>query len=132
MSDQLGAIKRIMKANNINEEVLPARKIQNYINKQKKKKEFEPRILNLTASAKETCLESMKFTKKVINREGAVDFGELILRTYEMLLNNEPIRQHYYQDRFKFILVDEFQDTNKLRVQISQTVGWSRRRRQKT
>ena len=30
-----------------------------------------------------------------------------------MLLNNEPIRQHY-QDRFKFILVDEFQDTNKL------------------
>ena len=120
-----------MKANNINEEVLPARKIQNYINKQKKKKEFEPRDIKPYGFGERDLLRVYEIYEKVINREGAVDFGELILRTYEMLLNNEPIRQHY-QDRFKFILVDEFQDTNKLRVQISQTVGWSRRRRQKT
>lgn len=112
MSDQLGAIKRIMKANNINDEVLPAKKIQNYINKQKEEgiraKDVKP-----YGFGERDLLQVYEIYEAVLNREGAVDFGELILRTYEMLLNNEPIRQHY-QDRFKFILVDEFQDTNRL------------------
>jgi DNA helicase-2/ATP-dependent DNA helicase PcrA len=42
-----------------------------------------------------------------------VDFAELLLRSYELLQRNEPIRQHY-QGRFRHILVDEFQDTNVL------------------
>ena len=46
-------------------------------------------------------------------REGVVDFPELLLRTYELLERNEPIRRHY-QSRFRHILVDEFQDTNRL------------------
>nr|MBP6562934.1 UvrD-helicase domain-containing protein [Neisseriaceae bacterium] len=46
-------------------------------------------------------------------REGVVDFSELLLRSYEVLFNNEPLRTHY-QNRFSHILVDEFQDTNKL------------------
>jgi DNA helicase-2/ATP-dependent DNA helicase PcrA len=46
-------------------------------------------------------------------REGVADFPELLLRAYELLYRNEPLRQHY-QDRFKHILIDEFQDTNTL------------------
>ncbi|HEX7635431.1 MAG TPA: 3'-5' exonuclease, partial [Noviherbaspirillum sp.] len=46
-------------------------------------------------------------------REGVVDFAELLLRTYELLSRNQPLREHY-QARFKHILVDEFQDTNNL------------------
>jgi DNA helicase-2/ATP-dependent DNA helicase PcrA len=46
-------------------------------------------------------------------REGVVDFAELLLRTYELLSRNQPLRQHY-QQRFQHILVDEFQDTNDL------------------
>ena len=46
-------------------------------------------------------------------REGVADFAELLLRTYELLVRNEPLRQHY-QQRFRHILVDEFQDTNVL------------------
>ncbi len=42
-----------------------------------------------------------------------MDFGELMLRSYELLRDNDPIRAHY-QRRFQHILVDEFQDTNKL------------------
>jgi DNA helicase II / ATP-dependent DNA helicase PcrA len=42
-----------------------------------------------------------------------VDFAELLLRCYELLARNEPIRRHY-QERFRHILVDEFQDTNTL------------------
>ncbi|MCD0229049.1 UvrD-helicase domain-containing protein, partial [Enterobacter hormaechei subsp. steigerwaltii] len=50
---------------------------------------------------------------KICQREGVVDFAELMLRSYEMLQSNEILRQHY-QNRFNHILVDEFQDTNKL------------------
>ena len=46
-------------------------------------------------------------------REGVVDFAELLLRTYELLMRNQPLREHY-QSRFRHILVDEFQDTNDL------------------
>ncbi|MDX9945304.1 MAG: 3'-5' exonuclease, partial [Azonexus sp.] len=47
------------------------------------------------------------------NREGVCDFAELLLRCFELLQRNEPLRAHY-QQRFRHILVDEFQDTNKL------------------
>lgn len=46
-------------------------------------------------------------------REGVVDFAELLLRAYELLSRNAPVREHY-QRRFRHILVDEFQDTNAL------------------
>ena len=46
-------------------------------------------------------------------REGVVDFGELMLRSYELLCDNDPISEHYRR-RFRHILIDEFQDTNKL------------------
>ena len=46
-------------------------------------------------------------------REGVVDFAELMLRSYELLRDNDPLREHY-QRRFRHILVDEFQDTNRL------------------
>ena len=42
-----------------------------------------------------------------------VDFGELMLRSYELLRDHDAVREHY-QRRFRHILVDEFQDTNKL------------------
>ena len=46
-------------------------------------------------------------------REGVVDFAELLLRTFELLRDNDPLREHYRR-RFTHVLVDEFQDTNKL------------------
>jgi len=46
-------------------------------------------------------------------KEGVVDFPELLLRSYELLRRNEILREHYAQ-RFQHILVDEFQDTNRL------------------
>lgn len=47
---------------------------------------------------------------------GLVDFGELLLRSYELLLQN-PTLLIRYQGRFREILVDEFQDTNRLQYQ---------------
>ena len=49
-------------------------------------------------------------------KEGVVDFSELLLCSYELLSRNAGLREHY-QEHFKHILVDEFQDTNKLQYQ---------------
>ena len=58
-------------------------------------------------------VEIYQLYEEQCQREGVVDFGELMLRSYELLRDNDPIRDHY-QRRFRHILIDEFQDTNKL------------------
>src|SRR5690606_41710341 len=64
--------------------------------------DFNRRMVELYALYDEQC-----------QREGVVDFAELLLRTYELLSRNQPLREHY-QSRFRHILVDEFQDTKNL------------------
>jgi DNA helicase-2/ATP-dependent DNA helicase PcrA len=58
-------------------------------------------------------VEIYQLYEEQCQREGVVDFGELMLRSYELLRDNDPIRDHY-QRRFRHILIDEFQDTNRL------------------
>lgn len=103
--DQLSMVKRIMKANNVDTETVDPRKIQSYINWQKEHgirswsqqlSEDLPEQVNLYRAYEEAC-----------QREGVVDFGELLLRCYELLDRNEIVRSHY-QGRFRHILVDEF------------------------
>ena len=64
--------------------------------------DFQAKMAQLYAAYDEQC-----------QREGVVDFAELLLRSYELLKHSEPIRTHY-QERFRHILIDEFQDTNAL------------------
>ncbi len=110
--DQLALIKRMMKAANVDEEKFPARQIAWYINSHKDAGKraadaddydgFSRRMKELYALYDEQC-----------QREGVVDFAELLLRCYELLNRNELLRDHY-RGRFRHILVDEFQDTNRL------------------
>ena len=110
--DQLALLKRVMKAMNVDEDKFPPRQVQWFINGAKEEgrraKDVEPyddfsrRSIEIYAAYEEQC-----------QREGAVDFAELLLRSYELLARNEPLREHY-SSRFRHILVDEFQDTNRL------------------
>src|ERR1700687_274531 len=113
--DQLSAIKRLMKAMNVDDEKFPPREMQNFISSSKEQglranevEAYDPytrRKVEVFAEYDAQC-----------QREGVVDFSELMLRCYELLSRNQPLREHY-QERFKHILVDEFQDTNKLQYQ---------------
>jgi DNA helicase-2/ATP-dependent DNA helicase PcrA len=111
-ADQLASIKRLLKSLNVDDEKYPPRELQHFINAQKEQ--------GLRASAVEAWDDYAK--KRVgfyeayetqCQREGVVDFAELLLRSYELLARNELLRSHY-QQRFRHILVDEFQDTNIL------------------
>jgi DNA helicase-2/ATP-dependent DNA helicase PcrA len=109
--DQLSAIKRLLKAERRRREV-PAQEPP-VLHQQRQgaglrpadveaNDDFNRRFVDLYAAYDEQC-----------QREGVVDFAELLLRCYELLRYNDAIRQHY-QHRFRHVLVDEFQDTNVL------------------
>ncbi|MGH8808814.1 MAG: UvrD-helicase domain-containing protein [Noviherbaspirillum sp.] len=111
-SDQLSAIKRLLKSLNIDDEKYPPRNLMYFINGAKDQglrakdveahDDYNRRFVELYGAYDNQC-----------QREGVVDFAELLLRTYELLMRNQPLREHY-QSRFRHILVDEFQDTNNL------------------
>ena len=111
--DQLALLKRVMKAANMDEDRFPPREVQWFINGHKEegarprdverpRDEFARGALEIYSAYDEQC-----------RKEGVVDFAELLLRSYELLAANELLRGHY-QARFRHILVDEFQDTNRL------------------
>ena len=110
--DQLAAVKRLAKGMNVDEDRFPPREIQWFINANKEEgvragevpiaDENTKRLIELYAAYDEQC-----------QREGVVDFPELLLRSYELLKRNEILRAHYGQ-RFRHVLIDEFQDTNRL------------------
>ncbi len=111
-ADQLAAIKRLQKALNIDAERFPPRTVQSFINQNKEAglraakvdawDPFSRRLNEFYAEYDAQC-----------QREGVVDFAELLLRSYELLSKNAVLREHY-QERFRQILVDEFQDTSQL------------------
>lgn len=110
--DQLSLIKRLLKQLNIAEEIIAPRSLQGFINAQKESG-LRASMLQAPDPHTQRMIECYAEYDAVCQREGVVDFAELMLRSYELLQHNEPLRTHY-QNRFNHILVDEFQDTNKL------------------
>jgi DNA helicase-2/ATP-dependent DNA helicase PcrA len=110
--DQLGAIKRLLKGQNVDEERYPPRELMYFINAQKEEG-VRPREVQITDETAKGYAGLYAAYDEQCQREGVVDFAELLLRCYELLHRNEILRAHYSQ-RFRHILVDEFQDTNRL------------------
>lgn len=111
-ADQLAAIKRLLKANGVDDDKYPPRDVQRFINGAKEDGQ-RPGDVEAYDSFRRRLIEIYMLYEAQCQREGVVDFPELLLRAYELLSRNAPIREHY-QRRFKHILVDEFQDTNTL------------------
>lgn len=110
--DQLSILKRIVKAANLDEERYSAKELQKFINQQK---EHGLRATGLSPDGmrQKIWVDLYIEYEALCNREGLVDFTELLLRSYEMLSVHEGILSSY-RNQFRHILVDEFQDTNQL------------------
>ena len=111
--DQLRMIKRIIKQKNLDENLYEPKHLQSFINSQKDKGlrydkcDYDDNVY----------IEIYKDYDLACRQTNSVDFADLILLTYEMLLKNQKIL-HYYSTRFKNIMVDEFQDTNALQFEL--------------
>ena len=113
--DQLSAIKRVLKANSVDEERYPPKEMQWFISGAKEDG-LRANMLEVRGEDDRRKVEIYQLYDDQCQREGVVDFGELMLRSYELLRDNDPLREHY-QRRFRHILIDEFQDTNRLQYQ---------------
>jgi DNA helicase II / ATP-dependent DNA helicase PcrA len=110
--DQLSAIKRVYKQFNMDDERFPAKQMQWFISGSKEEG-LRPAAVEVRDEETRKKVEIYQLYEAQCQRDGVVDFGELMLRSYEVLRDNDAIREHY-QRRFRHILIDEFQDTNKL------------------
>jgi len=120
-AEQLALIKRLLKALNIDDEKYPPRDLANYINGNK---EEGRRPAEVEAWDEYTGMLKQLYEEyeRQCRREGVVDFAELLLRCFELLRDNAALREHY-QARFRYILVDEFQDTNRLQYKWLKLLG---------
>ncbi len=112
VQDQLSAIKRVMKSLNMDEDRHPPRQVQQFINSHKEEGRRPATIESFDVHSRVQRDAYIAYEAQC-QKEGVVDFAELLLRSVELLQGHDLIREHY-QNRFPFILVDEFQDTNRL------------------
>ena len=110
--DQLSAIKRVMKAMSLDSERYPPKNVQHYINGHKEEGQ-RPSAIEPYDAMSRVLHDVYGAYESQCQKEGVVDFAELLLRSVELLQTNELLREHY-RSRFSFVLVDEFQDTNRL------------------
>lgn len=111
-ADQLSAVKRVIKAMNLDEERFVPKQVTWFIVGQKENG-LRPKDVEVRDEQSRVLVQVFEGYEAQCQREGVVDFAELMLRTYELLRDNQALREHY-QRRFRHILVDEFQDTNSL------------------
>lgn len=117
--DQLRTLKRVLKNLEIDPKIWTPKQVRNFINTQKDngfrakdvviaKNDADPWLLKM--------IDIYRVYEETCQRTGVVDFAELLLRSYELLRDNLSLLEHY-QQRFQFIHVDEFQDTNTIQYQ---------------
>ena len=111
-SDQVSAVKRVVKAMNLDEERFVPKQVANFIAGCKEDGR-RPADVDVRDVHTGKLVEVYRAYEQQCQREGVVDFGELMLRSYELMRDNDPLREHYRR-RFHHVLVDEFQDTNRL------------------
>ena len=111
--DQLRIIKRISKELSLDEASWPSRQSQWQINSWKDEGFRNKEVDDKGDFFKETINKIYKEYEAVCLRDNLVDFGELLLRSYEVIRDNLAVRT-FFHSRFKSILVDEFQDTNTI------------------
>lgn len=111
--DQLRLLKRLLKNLNMDEAKWPAKQVQWYINAQKDEGVRARHMVDSGDFFQRQMLHIYKAYEEVCERSGLVDFAELLLRAHELLRDNEDVLE-FYQRRFRFVHVDEFQDTNTI------------------
>lgn len=111
--DQARVLRKVLKALDLDETRWVPREIQWFINAQKDEG-LRPKHLKDDGDAtRRQLIRIYQAYEEACQRAGVVDFAELLLRAYEIWRDNPALLQHY-RERFRHILVDEFQDTNAI------------------
>ena len=110
--DQFRMIRRVILALNLDEDRFPPKEAQWFINAQKEEAR-EPHQVDPHDFTGQTFIKIYQAYQEACQRAGVIDFADLIFKTYKLLQTNAQLRASY-QERFRCLLVDEFQDTNTI------------------
>jgi len=112
-SDQLSAVKQILREQHIDDSYLAPRAALSRISQAKNRMESPEAMLAKRTNYKDEVVAHVydQYTK-ILRSSGALDFDDLLLKTVELFEKSEVVRQHYSR-RFRFVMVDEYQDTNR-------------------
>ena len=110
--DTVSAVKRVIRAMQLDEERFVPKQVSWFI-AGSKEDGLRPKDIEQRDEQTRKLTAIYQTYEDQCQREGVVDFAELLLRTYELMRDHEALRQHY-RHRFSHVLVDEFQDTNRL------------------
>jgi DNA helicase-2/ATP-dependent DNA helicase PcrA len=111
--DQLRVIKRVVAGLGLDESRFPPRQAAWFINAAKDEGKRPGAFHSETDLLTRTLLDIYRAYEEACQRSGLVDFAELLLRAHELWLHDEALLAHY-RNRYRHLLVDEFQDTNTL------------------
>jgi DNA helicase-2/ATP-dependent DNA helicase PcrA len=111
--DQYRIIRRVLRALELDESRWPPRQSQWYINARKDEGQRPQHIEHRGDPHQRQQVAIYQAYEELCQRSGLVDFAELLLRAHELWLQSPELLKHY-QQRFRHILVDEFQDTNTI------------------
>ncbi len=121
--DQQRLLKRVLRNLNLDEKKWPPRQAAHFINSHKDEGRRPQQIADQGDLTTRQWVSIYQAYQTACESAGLVDFGELLLRSYE-LLHNWPDLQRHYHNRFQHLLVDEFQDTNTVQYAwLRQLVG---------
>src|SRR3989338_9299138 len=110
--DHLRRVRRLIQALNLDEEKFSPKEARWFINTQKEEG-LEPHQVLVRDMHAETLVKIYQAYQEACVRAGVVDFADLLLKTYQLLHTHPELRTHY-QEKFRSLLVDEFQDTNAI------------------
>ena len=111
--DQLRVIKRLLNTLNFDDSKWPPREVQWHINAQKDEGIRARHTVETGDIHQRQMLRVYRAYEELCDRSGLVDFAELLLRAHELLRDNQDVLD-FYQQRFRQVHVDEFQDTNTI------------------
>ena len=120
--DQYRLVRRVLKTLELDEAKWPPKQAQAFINARKDEGKRPAHIDTSRNPMYEQMVRIYTAYQVACERAGVIDFAELLLRTLELIRDNESLQSHY-QKRFLHILVDEFQDTNTIQYALIQLLA---------
>ena len=117
-TDRLNAIKKICKQINLAEKTFPARTISSIISNAKNELVTPAEFKNLASGPNQKASAKVyPLYQKLLKESNALDFDDLIAQTVNLLTKSEVTRT-FWQEKFKYILIDEYQDTNSAQYKL--------------
>jgi len=126
-SDQISAIKKSMHENNIDTKKFPSRSILSTISNSKSQLIDHQVFLNKKSNYYDEIVSRVfERYNDIIQKSGGLDFDDLLLKTH-LLFKEYPEILNYYQNRFEYLMIDEFQDTNIAQYAIAKQLSENKR-----